>query len=239
MRDKWLELPWQKKQKRPSEGGRGDSEGGGTDDGYGKSEKENLMPDSIHPTQKAPGCSAREVPSFQLDLSPMEDIYRAAGIMSPRRGYSINKVVDMLHSEHIRELPREMKQAAVLMALDASGTPVEQVQKDANARQDALDAHEAQQTKEIEAEWTRKAEEITQIQAELESIKAHYMARITQNMEGVAREKATFNSWLTLKQQECQRMAEAVELCSKSPAPELAVAPSSDVAMGLVKAKTV
>jgi hypothetical protein len=239
MRDKWLELPWQKKQKRPSEGGRGDGEGGGTDNGYGKSEKENLMPDSIHPTQKAPGRSAREVPTFQVDLSPMEDIYRAAGIMSPRRGYSINKVVDMLHSEHIRELPREMKQAAVLMALDASGTPVEQVQKDANARQDALDAHEAQQTKEIEAEWTRKAEEITQIQAELESIKAHYMARITQNMEGVAREKATFNSWLTLKQQECQRMAEAVELCSKSPAPELAVAPSSDVAMGLVKAKTV
>src|ERR1700733_5574046 len=155
MRDKWLELPWQKKQKRPSESGQGDGEGGGNDNDYGKSEKENLMPDSIHPTQKVPGRSAREVPSFQVDLSPLEDIYRAAGIMSPRHGYSINKVVNMLHSEHIREMPKEMKQAAVLMALDASGTPVEQVQKDAKARQDALDAHEAQQTKEIEAEWGR------------------------------------------------------------------------------------
>jgi hypothetical protein len=239
MRDKWLELPWQKKQKRPSEGGQGDGEGGGNDNDYGKSEKENLMPDSIHPTQKAPGRSAREVPAFQVDLPPMEDIYRAAGIMSPRRGYSINKVVDMLHSEHIRELPKEMKRAAVLMALDASGTPVDQVQKDAKARQDALDAHEAQQTKEIEAEWTRKAEEITQIQAELESLKAHYMARISQNMEGVAREKATFNSWLTLKQQECQSMAEAVELCLKSPGSEPAVAPPLEVGIELVKTKTV
>ena len=84
---------------------------------------------------------------------------------------------------------------------------IKQVQQDAKARQDALDAYEAEQRKQVEAEWARKAEEVIQIQAELESIKAHYMARIGRNLEGVAREKATFNSWLTLKQQECQSMA--------------------------------
>lgn len=142
----------------------------------------------------------------------------------------------MLHSGHIRELSKEMKRAAVLMALDMAGTPVEQVQKDAKARQDA---HEAQQRKQVEAEWARKAEEIVQIQAELESIKAHYMARIGRNMEGIAREKATFASWLALKQQECDSMAEAVEVCSKSPASEAVSAPSSDVSMVKVSAKTV
>jgi hypothetical protein len=44
----------------------------------------------------------------------------------------------------------------------------------------------------VEAEWARKAEEIVQIQAEKESIKAHYTARISRNMEGVARQRATF-----------------------------------------------
>src|ERR1700676_1869797 len=40
----------------------------------------------------------------QGDLQSMEDIYRAAGISNPRMGYSINKVVDMIGSEHIRGL---------------------------------------------------------------------------------------------------------------------------------------
>ena len=74
--------------------------------------------------------------------------------------------------------------------------------------------------KQIEAEWARKAEENIQIQAELESVRAHYTARIGRNLEGVAREKATFDSWVALKREECQSMAEAAELCMKLPAAE-------------------
>ena len=243
MPSKWLELPWRKKPEGLGVSGPGNGEhreaNSDDDNSDDKREKENFMSDLTQPTQKAPVRFAREVPEFQVDLSPMEDIYRAAGIMNPRRGYSVNKVVEMLHSGHIRELSKEMKRAAVLMALDMAGTPIEQVQKDAKARQDALDAHEAQQRKQVEAEWARKAEEIIQIQAELESIKAHYMARIGRNMEGIAREKATFASWLALKQQECDSMAEAVEVCSQSPASEPAGAPSSNVSMVKVSAKTV
>jgi len=39
------------------------------------------------------------------------------------------------------------------------------------------------------------------------------MARISRNLDGVAREKETFEGWMTLKRQECQSMAEAAELC--------------------------
>ena len=126
----------------------------------------------------------------------------------------------MVRNEHIRGLSKEMKQAAVLMALDAAGISFDQVRQDAKARQEVLDSYEAAQKKQVEAMWARKAEEVVQIQAELESVKAHHLARISRNLEGVAREKATFNSWLTLKQQECENMAEAVELCMKAPAPE-------------------
>jgi hypothetical protein len=182
--------------------------------------KENPMPQVNQSTEKAAAHSSREVPSFQVELPPAEDIYREAGIMTPRKGYSIKKVVEMLNSEHIRGLSKEMKRAAVLMALDAAGISVDQIQRDAKARQDALDTFEAGQKKQVEAEWARKAEEIVQIQAELESIKAHYMARIARNQEGVAREKATFSTWQTMKQQEIQDMSEAAELCSKPKAPD-------------------
>ena len=189
------------------------------------------MPPVTSSPKKVP--SAREVPTFQVELSPMEDIYRAAGILLPRKGYSINKVVEMVNSEHIRSLPKEMKRVALLMALDAAGVAIDEVLRDAKARRDALDTYEAQERKQIEAEWARKAEENIQIQAELESVRAHYTARIGRNLEGVAREKATFDDWLAVKRQECQSMADAAELCVKSPQPataspsEVSVAPAS------------
>ncbi len=241
MQNKWLELPWPKKQEGlgASDAGSGHASSDSNSKSNGKSEKEKLMPDLTQSTPKAAVRSAREVPSFQVDLSPMEDIYRAAGIMNPKRGYSINKVVEMLQSRHIRDLSKEMKRAAVLMALEAAGTSIDQVQRDAKVRQDALDAHEAQQKEQVEGEWARKAEEVIQIQAELESIKAHYMSRIERNKEGVARERATFADWLATKHEESLSMAEAIELCLKGPVSEPASASASEVSMVKASAKTV
>lgn len=148
-----------------------------------------------------------------MELFGVDDIYRAAGIIEPRRGYSIQKVVEMLGSDHLRGQSKEVKWAAVLMALEAAGISVDEVLRDAEARQEALDAYEAEQRKQVEAEWARRAEENLQLQAELERIKAQYMDRLRRNLDGVAREKLWH--WPTMKQQEWQSMAEAVELCTK------------------------
>ena len=233
MRHKWLELAhWRNKQDGLSGSGNGNSKG--------KGEKGNPTPQVAPPTERTPADPAEESgASFQVELLPMEDIYRAAGIINPRRGYSINKVVEMLHSEHIRGLSKEMRRAAVLMALDAAGTPIDEVLQDAKARQDALDSYEAEQRKQVEAEWARKAEENVQIEAELERVKAHYMARISRNLNAVAREKATFSSWLAMKQQESQRMSEAAELCLKSTVSTPADGPLSEVSRVDASAKPV
>jgi hypothetical protein len=231
MARKWFELtPRRNQPDGLSVRGDGNGEASGDGSNNGNGEKENVMPQVTPPTKKAPVQSAREVPTFQVELAPMEDIYRAAGIMIPRKGYSIKKVVEMLNSEHISGLSKELKRAAILMALDAAGIPLDQVQQDAKSRQDALDSYEAAQKKQVEAEWARKAEEIVQIQAELESIKAHYMARVSRNLEGVAREKTTFSNWQTMKQQETQSMAEALELCLKSAVAALTTAPLPETA---------
>jgi hypothetical protein len=162
---------------------------------------------------------------FQSELWSMDDIYRAAGIVTPRRGYSITKVVDMLRSEHMRGLAKDLRRAAVLMALDAAGVAVDDVLQDARSRQEAIDAYAAEQRKHAEAQWARKAEENIQIQAELEQVKARYAERIRRNLDGVAREKAAFASWLKQKEQETQSMAEAVDQCLKpQPVPDPPVA---------------
>jgi hypothetical protein len=224
MRDKWLELvPWHNKHDHVNGNGNENGEASGHGNSDNQSKKENLMGHTHAPAPQKNTAREPEGEAFggvEVELLPVDDIYRLAGIMEPCKGYSIKKVVEMLHSQHVRGLSKEMKRAALLMALDAAGVSLAQVESDAKARQDALDAHEAEQRKQVEGEWARKTEEISQIQNEMERAKTHFMARISRNLDGVAREKATFNSWLTIKQQEAQSIAEALELCLKPQIPE-------------------
>lgn len=241
MKQKWLDLAsWNKN--RSQKHGEASIEAPEPFDEEGAiGDKENVMPISTHMTEKN---ASREVPEFQVELLPIDDVFRVAGIASPSRGYSVGKVIEMVNSEHIRSLSREMKRAAVLMALDAAGVSVEQIQRDAKARQEALNSYEASQRKQAEAEWARKAEEITQIQSELESIKAHYIARIGRCTEALSRDKARFNNWVTTKDEESKNMAEAVDLCLKTanaetPAPVLISAAAASASAGSVTAKPV
>jgi hypothetical protein len=188
----------------------------------GNGNKEEAPHPFSPPSAQAPIVVAT---NFEGELLPVDDIYRTAGIMNVRHG--IHRVIEMLRSEHLRGLAKDMKRAAVLMALDAAGIPIDQVLQDCKVRQTALDTYEASQKKQVEAEWARKAEENAQIQAELERVKAHYMARIARNLESIEREKATFSNWLTKKQQESQSIAEAADLFVQPPTPE----PTSSVAM--------
>jgi hypothetical protein len=63
-------------------------------------------------------------------------------------------------------------------------------------------------------------DENVQIQEELERVKAQYMVRVTRNLDGMAREKAIFESWVAVKQQEIEKIAEVVDLCAKPEAVE-------------------
>ena len=152
------------------------------------------------------------------DLLSYDDIYHAAGIMSPRSGYGIHKVVEMLNSQRIRELSADVKRASVLMALDAAGTSVDDVLQDATRRQQALDAYEAGQRKQLEEFEALKSRENAQIEAEMERIHAHYAQRIQNNRDQVAREKETLHNWQMAMQHETQRISEVIELCGKQPA---------------------
>jgi len=203
---KWLKLA-----------GRRTKQGDPLAQGGGNNEKASGVPQGTAPADKT--ATNPERPShigFEFDLLPMEDIYRTAGITNTQRGYAITKVVKMLRSEHLNGLPNETRRAAVLMALDAAGVAVEDVLRDAKARQDAIDSYEAHQRKQAEAEWARNDKENAQIVAELERLKTQYAARIGRNQDRATRQKAVFKTWLAQKQQEWQSISEAVELCVKS-----------------------
>jgi hypothetical protein len=179
------------------------------------------------PVNKSHAHPAEGITGPQTDLLSYEDIYHAAGILSTCSGYGVHKVVEMLNSDRIRELSKDIKRASVLMALDAAGTSPDSLLKDATHRQQALNSYEAGQQKQLEEFEARKAREDGQIQAEMDRLTAHYAERLKQNHDQVAREKEVLRNWQMAKQHELQRIAEVIELCDKQQATVPRSEPSS------------
>ena len=177
--------------------------------------------DEVHETRAAANTGTNGFAGSTSELQVFDEIYRAAGIKGPRLGYSIGKVIEMLQSEHIRNLTTETRRASILMALEAAGVQVDEVLQDATLRQRAINSYEAIQRKHLEEYEARKAQENCAIQAEMERVSAEYAARITNNLEEIGREKDSFRKWQLKKQTEAQRISEAVALCVTQTGPKV------------------
>jgi hypothetical protein len=138
------------------------------------------------------------------------EIYQAAEIHPPSHGFTIEKVGDMLRSEHIRNLPRDVKKSSILVALEAAGAPIQDVIQDAMKRDQALDTFESVQERALNQLEAQKTQENQQIQAELDQLVAEHRARIQANTDTVAKEKERFFAWRLRKQEEEQKIADSV-----------------------------
>ena len=177
--------------------------------------------DEAHETRAAANSGTNGFAGSTSELQAFDEIYRAAGIKGPRLGYSIGKVIEMLQSDHIRNLPTETRRASILMALEAAGVQVDEVLQDATLRQRAINSYEAIQRKHLEEYEARKTQENCAIQAEMERVAAEYAARISNNLEEITREKDSFRKWQLKKQNEAQRISEAVALCVTQTGPKV------------------
>lgn len=144
------------------------------------------------------------------DAASFDEIYRAAEIPDASHGYTILKISDMLQSEYIRSLAPAVKRSSVLLALEAAGVKIQDVIQDAVRRDRALDTYERLQEKALHELEARMAQENGQVQAELDRLVAEHQARIKKNNDGVAKEKERFFGWRLKKQQEEQKIYDAV-----------------------------
>jgi hypothetical protein len=144
------------------------------------------------------------------DPTSFDEIYKAAEIPAASKGYSILKVSQMLESEHIRNLPSDVKKSSVLVALDAAGVDIKEVIQDAIRRDRALDGYERVQQRAVEELEGRKTKENSDIQAQIDKYVTEQRAKIQGNNDEVSREKERFTGWRLKKQQEEKKIAEAV-----------------------------
>jgi hypothetical protein len=146
--------------------------------------------------------------------SVFEQIYQTASVKPQRIAYSILKVAEMMKSQHLATMSVEAKRCSLLMALDAAGCAVEEILQDAVIRQRALADYEDMQHERLNHFEGLKAEENERIQAELDRLTKLHRDRIQANLEEVAHEQEAFRSWQKAKQEEVQRMNEAVSYCA-------------------------
>jgi len=175
------------------------------------------------PAAAAPASAAQAVADIAATISKetkftspvsnaasFDEIYNAAEIHPPAHGFTVMKVADMLHSEHIRNLPRDVKRSSVLVALEASGAPIQDVIEDAVKRDRALDTFERVQERSVTDLDARKTKENQEIQAEMDRIVADHKARIQANNDEVAKERERFYAWRLKKQEEEQKISDTV-----------------------------
>ena len=200
------------------EGGpQGGSQGGSTSSGDAARAIEEIaasmkspMPAQLErPTAAAPPPSTAKFEKAG-PLSTFDDIYGAADIKPPVHGYTILKVSDMLNSEHIRQMPAEIKKGSILVALEAAGVKIQEVIQDAIRRDQALDGFERVRQKSVEDIEARKVDENRKIQADLDKFVAEQKARLQTNLDEIAKQKELFASWRIQKQLEEQRIADCV-----------------------------
>ena len=144
------------------------------------------------------------------DPTSFDQIYKAAEIPPAPQGYSILKVAQMLESEHIRNLPSDVKKSSVLVALDAAGADIKDVIQDAVRRDRALDTYERVQRRAVEELEAKRNKENSDIQAQIDKYVTEQRAKIQANNDEVAREKERFAGWRLKKQQEEKKIADAV-----------------------------
>jgi hypothetical protein len=144
------------------------------------------------------------------DPTSFDEIYKAAEIPTPPQGYTILKISQMLESEHIRNLPSDVKKSSVLVGLDAAGVDIKEIIQDAIRRDRALDTYERVQQRAAAELEARKNKENSEIQAQIDQYVSGQRAKIQSNNDEVAREKERFTGWRLKKQQEEKKIADAV-----------------------------
>jgi len=175
---------------------------------------------NVPPAAKSAAQSVAEIasavaaePKFTTPVSDptsFDEIYKAAEIPPAPQGYSILKISQMLESEHIRNLPSDVKKSSVLVALDAAGVDIQTVIQDAVRRDRALDGYERVQQRAVQELEARKTKENSEIQAQIDKYVTEQRAKIQANNDEVSREKERFTGWRLKKQQEEKKIAEAV-----------------------------
>ena len=165
----------------------------------------DLVPDVDTNTGSTPAVPGPAAASGDLSI-----VYASAQISTPSHGYTVLKVAEMLRSEHLQTLPKDVKRKSIMVALDAAGVKVDEIVQDAVRRDRALDTYERVLQKHVDDARAAAEAENKTLEADIAQRVAELRARIDANTKKAAAEHDEFVSWRARKHQEEDAIADAV-----------------------------
>ncbi|MDQ7779174.1 MAG: hypothetical protein RDV41_05640 [Planctomycetota bacterium] len=137
-------------------------------------------------------------------------IFDAAGIKTPAHGFTVYKVGEMLASDRLTSMTPETKAAAVLVALEAAGAKLEDVIRDAVARDKALDAFEEFQERRLADLRKTKEEENKKLKEEVKTFVNQKRIQFKKNKQAIESLDLEIVSWKDDKRKEEDKLHRVV-----------------------------
>jgi len=144
---------------------------------------------------------------------PFERVFEAAGIETPEHGWTIEKLKEHLAGDACRGKPREEVQKAILAALSADKAHVQDVVKDAIARDRALDAFEVSVHAKMHDRALARQEKISSLQGEVKALQRE----ISDLTDEANTDEASWRAWHERKVAREQEMARALSFLLDQP----------------------
>jgi len=169
-------------------------------------------------------------PGDRPDREQFERIYDLAGLAQGGAKYTVTKVASLVaNSKYLRAQPAQTKSTAILVALEAVNTTVEEITEDASQRERVLDTYEGVQQKALEEFEGRKLKHNRELQAQLEATIADCNNKMQANAGDLTRARESFTAWQSRKHQEVERLRETVSLCRLSSRTEITLETKLDL----------
>lgn len=149
----------------------------------------------------------------ELELPDFPSVYEAAGIPDPPHGFTAFKVLEMLQSPGLAELPPQAKASALAGFLKMNpGGPVAigEVIQDAVRRDQALDRFEQFLQAKLAERQAAVERTNAQLQGEIDALVERHRATMAANSRAVSEHAARLSEWSAGKRVEERRLQSAV-----------------------------
>jgi len=168
----------------------------------------------------APPAAPVELDVAALERQPageeyaIEQVYASAGIQPPAHGFTVYRLIEMLEAEEFRGMDAATRArviAGMLRRLPTGAVEIDDIVRDAAARDRALDAFERFLADRVTRQLQDADEKNRVLQAQIEELTKANTALMEENRAAVEAERARLERWLVRKRAEEDRLFDAVQ----------------------------
>lgn len=148
-----------------------------------------------------------ELAQLPAELSvAFEKIFESAGVKPPARGWTVERLGQLLRTEQFKGMDRQAAQNAILKILSSEKVDVEELVRDAIARDQALDAFAASVQKKIKERMATRERRMVEMDAQIRALEEQRKPL----KEEAKRDEQQWRQWRERKRAQEKDMAWAI-----------------------------